>query len=168
MTSNYIFILFHYNVEIILSGQNVNNIKEYLANDHRRCDDLFAQMEAKANSSLADTKELTEAFVADMERHFQREERVVFPEFEAKTGMLNGPTEMMRQEHAQMRNLMQQFFEAIEEDNKDKFFGIAETLMILLQQHNMKEEQMLYALMQQHLSAEAEHIIGMMDSLVVE
>jgi iron-sulfur cluster repair protein YtfE (RIC family) len=40
--------------------------------------------------------------------------------------------------------------------------------MILLQQHNMKEEQMLYSMMQQHLSAEAEHIIEMMDSLIVE
>ena len=146
----------------------MNNIKEYLTNDHRRCDDVFAEMEEKASSSLSDAKELTQEFIADMEHHFQLEERVVFPEFEAKTGMLNGPTEMMRQEHSQMRNLMQQFLEAIENDDKDKFFGLSETLMILLQQHNMKEEQMLYSMMQQHLSAEAEHIIEMMDSLIVE
>jgi hemerythrin-like domain-containing protein len=146
----------------------VNNIKEYLTNDHRRCDDVFAEMEEKASSSLSDAKELTQEFIADMEHHFQLEERVVFPEFEAKTGMLNGPTEMMRQEHSQMRNLMQQFLETIENDDKDKFFGLSETLMILLQQHNMKEEQMLYSMIQQHLSVEAEHIIEMMDSLVVK
>jgi hemerythrin-like domain-containing protein len=103
-----------------------------------------------------------------MERHFQREERVMFPEFENKTGMLNGPTEMMRQEHAQMRNLMSQLLEAIETNDKDKFFGLSETLMILLQQHNMKEEQMLYTMAQQHLSAEAPRIVEMMDSLIVE
>jgi hemerythrin-like domain-containing protein len=125
-------------------------------------------MEAKANDSLADAKELTQEFVADMERHFQREERVMFPEFETKTGMLNGPTEMMRQEHTQMRNLMAKLMEAIENDDKDKFFGLSETLMILLQQHNMKEEQMLYTMAQQHLSADAQRIVAMMDSLIVE
>jgi len=146
----------------------MSSIKEYLTNDHRACDEVFAQMEEKANNSLVDAKEITQSFVADMERHFQREERVMFPEFETKTGMLNGPTEMMRQEHSQMRNLMQQLLGAIENDDKDKFFGLSETLMILLQQHNMKEEQMLYTMAQQHLSADAKRIVEMMDSLVVE
>jgi len=146
----------------------VSSIKEYLTNDHRACDEVFAQMEEKANNSLSDAKELTEAFIADMERHFQREERVMFPEFESKTGMVNGPTEMMRQEHSQMRNLMQQLLGAIENSDKDKFFGLSETLMILLQQHNMKEEQMLYTMAQQHLSADADRIVEMMDSLIVE
>ncbi len=146
----------------------MSNIKEYLTNDHRRCDEVFAQMEEKANTSLTDAKALAEEFVADMEHHFQMEERVMFPEFEAKTGMTMGPTEMMRQEHAQMRNLLGQLNEAIDNNDKDKFFGLSETLMILLQQHNMKEEQMLYTMAQQHLSAEAERIVEMMDSLIVE
>ena len=146
----------------------MSSIKEYLTNDHRRCDEVFAKMEEKANASLTDAKELAEEFVADMEHHFQMEERVMFPEFEAKTGMTMGPTEMMRQEHSQMRNLMAQLSEAIENNDKDKFFGLSETLMILLQQHNMKEEQMLYTMAQQHLSAEAERIVEMMDSLIVE
>ncbi|WP_457746739.1 hemerythrin domain-containing protein [Sulfurimonas sp.] len=146
----------------------MSSIKDYLTNDHRQCDEIFAQMEAKAASSLTDAKEITQEFVKDMERHFQREERVMFLEFENKTGMTQGPTEMMRQEHTQMRNLMSQLLEAIENNNKDKFFGLSETLMILLQQHNMKEEQMLYSMAQQHLSAEAPRIIEMMDSLIVE
>jgi len=112
----------------------MQTIKEYLTDDHRRCDDVFAQMEAKAGDSLAEAKALAVAFVADMEHHFQMEERVMFLEFEQKTGMTQGPTAMMRQEHMQMRGLMQQLLEAIEESNSDKFFGTSETLMILLQQ----------------------------------
>ncbi len=146
----------------------MSSIKEYLTNDHRRCDDVFAKMEEQAHNSLLDAKELTQEFIANMERHFQMEERVMFLEFETKTDMTMGPTEMMRQEHSQMRNLMSQLLEAIENDDKDKFFGLSETLMILLQQHNMKEEQMLYAMAQQHLSAESDRIVEMMDSLVVE
>jgi len=146
----------------------MSTIKEYLTNDHRKCDEVFAAMEEKAGSSLVDAKELAEEFVADMERHFQMEERVMFLEFETKTGMTQGPTAMMRQEHSQMRALMLQLLEAINDENKDRFFGTSETLMILLQQHNMKEEQMLYSMAQQHLSAESDRIVDMMDSLVVE
>ena len=146
----------------------MSTIKEYLTSDHRRCDDIFAAMEEKASNSLIDTKEIAKEFIADMEHHFQMEERVMFLEFETKTGMTQGPTAMMRQEHTQMRSLMTQMCEAIDANNKDKFFGLSETLMILLQQHNMKEEQMLYPMAEQHLSTESKQIVSMMDSLVVE
>ena len=146
----------------------MSNIKEYLTGDHRRCDDAFAEMEREASQSLVDAVEVTKEFIADMERHFQMEERVMFLEFERKTGMTMGPTEMMRQEHSQMRNLMSQLVEAAQNNNKDKFFGLSETLMILMQQHNMKEEQMLYTMAQQHLGAESENIVAMMDSLIIE
>ncbi|MEA2099853.1 MAG: hemerythrin domain-containing protein [Campylobacterota bacterium] len=143
-------------------------IKEYLSSDHSRCDELFAKMEEMATKSLSDAKESCIEFQKETERHFQMEERVMFLEFETKTGMTQGPTAMMRQEHIQMRSLMTQMCEAIDADNKDKFFGLSETLMILLQQHNVKEEQMLYPMAQQHLMAESDRIVSMMDSLIVE
>ena len=146
----------------------MSTIKEFLSTDHSRCDEIFANMEEKAGESLAAARELCEEFKNETERHFQMEERVMFLEFEAKTGMTQGPTAMMRQEHIQMRTLMSQMLEAIDADNKDKFFGLSETLMILLQQHNMKEEQMLYPMAQQHLAAESDRIVSMMESLIVE
>jgi len=146
----------------------MSTIKEYLTNDHRRCDELFASMEEVANDSLSNAKEITKEFVEASEHHFQMEERVMFAEFEQKTGMTEGPTAMMRHEHTQMRSLMKQLLESIESNDKDKFFGTSETLMILLQQHNMKEEQMLYTMAQQHLSAESDRIIDMMESMIVE
>ncbi|MBU0720093.1 hemerythrin domain-containing protein [bacterium] len=146
----------------------MSTIKEYLTADHARCDELFASMEEKAAKSLASAKETCQEFVDATERHFQMEERVMFLEFETKTGMTQGPTAMMRHEHLQMRSLMKQMLEAIEADNKDKFFGLTETLMILMQQHNMKEEQMLYTMAQQHLSADSQRIVEMMDSMIVE
>ena len=146
----------------------MKTIKDFLSADHRRCDEIFAEMENKASNSLADAKEICESFINETEKHFQMEERVMFVEFETKTGMTQGPTAMMRQEHTQMRGLMAQLLEAINNDNKDNFFGLTETLMILLQQHNMKEEQMLYPMAQQHLGAESERIVDMMDSIVVQ
>jgi len=146
----------------------MSTIKEYLTLDHRKCDELFADMEYKASISLADAKEIVEKFVAQTERHFQLEERIVFEEFEQKTGMTQGPTQIMRHEHSQVRNLMKELLDAISQNNKDKFFGTSETLMILMQQHNMKEEQMLYPLVQQHLDDDSDRIIEIMKTLVVE
>ncbi len=146
----------------------MSTIKEFLAADHTKCDEIFADMEAKAMESLDSAKDACDTFIQETEHHFQMEERVMFLEFETKTGMTQGPTAMMRHEHTQMRGLMTQMREALEANNKDKFFGTTETLMILLQQHNMKEEQMLYPMAQQHLSAESDRIIDMMNSMVVE
>ncbi|OIP56426.1 MAG: hemerythrin HHE cation-binding protein [Helicobacteraceae bacterium CG2_30_36_10] len=146
----------------------MSTIKEYLTEDHRKCDELFALMEESAAKSLEDAKEVCAEFMSETERHFQMEERVMFLEFENKTGMTQGPTAMMRHEHDQVRALMKQMEEARASGNKDKFFGLSETLMILMQQHNMKEEQMLYPMAQQHLSADSDRIIDMMNAIVVE
>lgn len=146
----------------------MSSIKEYLTDDHRRCDEIFAQMEEAAVKSLDDAKKLCLEFIEASERHFQMEEKVMFVEFEVKTGMTQGPTQMMRMEHTQMRALMQDMLAALENGDKDKFFGYSETLMILLQQHNMKEEQMLYTMAQQHLGAESDRIVDMMSSIIVD
>lgn len=146
----------------------MSTIKEYLSADHKRCDELFASMEDAVASSIDSSKEAFELFAGETERHFQMEERVMFLEFENKTGMTQGPTAMMRMEHTQMRNLINDMGKAIDDGNKDKFFSNSETLMILMQQHNMKEEQMLYTMAQQHLSADSDRIVDMMQSMVVE
>jgi hemerythrin-like domain-containing protein len=146
----------------------MSTIKEYLSQDHSRCDELFAKMEDAVADSIDSSKDAYEVFAEATERHFQMEERVMFLEFEQKTGMTQGPTEMMRQEHTQMRALLGEMGKAIDSKDTDKFFGNSETLMILMQQHNMKEEQMLYTMAQQHLSAESDRIVDMMGSMVVE
>ncbi|MDX9813602.1 MAG: hemerythrin domain-containing protein [Sulfurimonas sp.] len=146
----------------------MSSIKDFLSEDHSRCDELFALMEESASGDLSGATEAFKEFRDATERHFQMEERVMFLEFEQKTGMTQGPTQVMRHEHSQMRNLLAEMQKALDENNKDKFFGNSETLMILMQQHNMKEEQMLYTMAQQRLSAEAPRVVEMMKSMVVE
>ena len=136
------------------------SIKTFLTQDHRDCDELFALAEEAVNNQSDNAKEVTQKFIDDLYHHFDMEEKVMFEAFEQKTGMTQGPTAMMRMEHAQMRRLCEDLIQATAD--KNKFFGISETLMILMQQHNMKEEQMLYTMAQQHLSADADEIIRRM------
>jgi hemerythrin-like domain-containing protein len=58
--------------------------------------------------------------------------------------MTSGPTEVMRGEHRQMRDLLGQMKGALASKDSDAFGGAADTLLILMQQHNMKEENILY------------------------
>ncbi len=140
----------------------MSNIKDYMTQDHRDCDEIFSQMEEAVANKSDDAISKFEEFYDALTNHFKMEEMVLFPQFEQKTGMIQGPTQVMVMEHEQMRGLLSQMVEAIGAKDDDKFFGLSETLMILMQQHNMKEEQMLYTMIQQHLGSDADHIITQM------
>jgi len=144
----------------------MSNIKDFMTQDHRDCDEVFSQMEEAVANNSDDAIAKFEAFYDDLTNHFKMEEMVLFPQFEQKTGMTQGPTQVMVMEHEQMRGLLSQMVEAIGAKDNDKFFGLSETLMILMQQHNMKEEQMLYTMIQQHLGGDADHLITQMRTVV--
>jgi hemerythrin-like domain-containing protein len=128
------------------------SIKQFMAQDHRDCDLLFAKAEnAAAKDDWAAASQAFNEFVQAMERHLGIEEQVLFPAFEEETGVLTGPTEMMRMEHDQMRTLFAEMKDAMKQQNSDDYLGEAETLLIMMQQHNMKEEQILYNIMDQRL-----------------
>ena len=59
----------------------------------------------------------------------------------------------MRMEHQQMRGLLAQIEDAIERQDTDTVLEGWETLMILMQQHNLKEGCILYPIADQHLGA---------------
>ncbi len=131
-------------------------ISQYLINEHRECDNLFAKAEAAAaKGDFALTKEEFLKFADETLLHFKKEEEEFFPKFEEITGSSDGPTMVMKYEHDQVRGLFGKMAQAIENENKDTFLSLAESLMILLQQHNMKEEQMLYAMADRVLSPDA-------------
>ncbi len=137
-------------------------ISTYMSQEHRHCDDLFAAAENAA--SAGDWSAATpawDAFCRELENHLQREEQLLFPAFEARTGNTQGPTAVMRQEHQQMRALVNQMADALSAQDADSFIGAADTLQILISQHNMKEEQVLYPMTDQVL-ADAETLVESM------
>ncbi len=143
-----------------------DTIKSFLTQDHRDCDEEFANMEnAVSSGNWEKAKESFEKFVADLQIHFDMEEKIMFPAFENKTGMCCGPTQVMRMEHAQMKSVITQMREDIISKNSSHFFGLSESLMMLMQQHNMKEEQMLYSMADTHLQEECSLIVEQMKAL---
>ena len=121
---------------------------------HKHCDDIFADAEsACGNGDWEAGGKLFALLQSQLEAHFSSEEELLFPAFEAATGMTSGPTEVMRGEHRQMRDLLGQMSSGLAELDGDAFSGAAETLLILMQQHNMKEENILYPMCDNALGA---------------
>ncbi|MDI6750569.1 MAG: hemerythrin domain-containing protein [Rhodocyclaceae bacterium] len=135
------------------------SLTEPLRHHHQYCDDLFVSAEnavragdwARAGLALS-------AFLAAMEAHFTTEEETLFPAFETATGMSMGPTRMMRHEHAQMRELFKQMEAACAVQDAEAYAGAADTLLVMMQQHNMKEENILYPMCDQRLVAETDSL----------
>ncbi len=141
----------------------MTTIAEFLAAEHRGCDEVFAAAEDAANEGdLSRCRADFQEFCKVMEQHFRREEEVLFPAFEQASGNAMGPTRVMRLEHQQMRDTFDEMNNALASGDLEEFLGQAETLLILMQQHNIKEEQMLYPMCDRFLGAAAGSVIQAM------
>jgi iron-sulfur cluster repair protein YtfE (RIC family) len=143
----------------------MNSLSQFMTQDHEHCDTLFADAEnavAQANWQLATSS--FQAFRNDTLRHFAREEDVLFPAFETRTGMSGGPTFVMRSEHAQVRDALNAMEQALETQDSQTYLGLSETLLMLMRQHNLKEEQILYPMMDQALGGEADALLSDMQN----
>ena len=142
----------------------MKSISEYLTAEHRHCDVLFAEAEAVLTES--DTTAAQEAFRIfnkEMESHLQKEENIMFPIFEEGSGSyMSGPTRIMRMEHGQMRRLFEDIEAALDKKDVSTCAGLLETLLMVMQQHNIKEEQMLYQMADNMLESHEDILRQMM------
>lgn len=141
----------------------MTSITEYLSSDHKRCDDLFASAETNASQNKWEEAQANlKEFITALERHFGMEEKVLFPEFENVTGSTQGPTNVMRMEHQQMRSILEMLQDSANRCSTDDFLGYSETLNTMMQQHNMKEESILYVMTDRVLAGRQDEIIKTM------
>ncbi len=120
-------------------------ISRSMTDDHRHCDDLFVELERVIISrdwERADA--LSKQFEQAMEHHFSIEENHLFPAIQQASMQTSGPVRVMTMEHDQMRYLISSLMSAIAEQSKRQALGVIETLLVMMQQHNLKEEQILY------------------------
>lgn len=132
------------------------SLADFFTQDHRDCDARWADVE-----ELLDTLDIESArpawqkFDAGMRRHLAMEEEVLFPAFDLRSGMAGGgPVAMMKMEHQQMRGLLDQIGEAMANGDAREALDIGDTLLMLIQQHNVKEEGMLYPMAENMLAQE--------------
>lgn len=129
--------------------------QQTLTEQHRACDAQFAKIEQAAHrGDWAAATAAAQAFVDDTEAHFAYEEQTLFPALEAAMPMAAGPTSVMRSEHAQMREMFEGLREAVAQQDAAALADSVETLLLVVQQHNAKEENVLYPMADRTLSTD--------------
>jgi hemerythrin-like domain-containing protein len=147
-----------------LTGACMTGIASTMAGHHATCDDLFAAALAKATQGNWDETVFGFARFRDQfERHIGREETVLFPAFELTTGSQTGPTALKRQEHNRKRALLAQIELALKAHDQEGDEGYASTLLIMMQQHNLKEENVLYPMFDAIMADRAGELVSRLD-----
>ncbi len=133
-----------------------SGLMSYFQHDHRRCDTLWAELEAAGDDAeLAVVTQQWATFSGAMRRHFKMEEEVMFPAFQQATGMFGGgPVEVMKMEHEQMRALLDQMDKLAAGGDIEALRDQGDTLLMVIQQHNSKEEGILYPMAEQSLASQ--------------
>lgn len=145
----------------------MNTISGHLTKDHKHCDDTFFRAEACVNASQWDHAEICfRQFCDALEQHFAMEEKILFEAFEHATGNTIGPTAVMRNEHQQIRAQAKLLHDALKQRNAEIVLGHFDTLNILMHQHNLKEESVLYVMADRLLSGQQDVIVNAMNELL--
>ncbi len=139
----------------------MENISTTLTRDHRGCDSLIAATEEAVEKRHWDEADsLFSDFVTNMEHHLGKEEEVIFPALEQKMGTGMGPVQVMRKEHEDMRRLFGEIREDIARQQAEHCLGLSDALLMLMQQHNLKEENVLYPMADRMLAGEQAELMA--------
>ena len=130
----------------------LRGVSDALGWDHDRLDALeVAAMEAWGAGETPAAARLHLRFVFGLLRHIRFEESVLFPEFERVSGMPDhGPTEVMRVEHRAIEALLEDLRKAVASGVPPAEATRAD-LRALLHGHNVKEENVLYPMLDRAL-----------------
>lgn len=130
-----------------------DSIQVFFEQDHNRLDELLKRFHDLKRSDFVNAKACFVEFKFGLQRHIVWEEDILFPTWEASTGMEGGPTAVMRAEHRQIGQALEAVHQkVIAQDPKSDHEEQA--LRNLLTTHNQKEERILYPAIDSVLTAQ--------------
>jgi hemerythrin-like domain-containing protein len=123
----------------------MDTVTAYLSWDHDRLDALLETATRYAwDARWADARQAFGEFDKGLDRHIRLEEEVLFPLFEARTGIEGGPTAVMRAEHREIRQGLALMRGGIAAEDAAVYEEGLTFLRSVLPDHNSKEEHVLY------------------------
>lgn len=140
-----------YRIEIRRRNAAVpRDVSEFLGWDHHRLAGILAEVSRLVgNGAHADAPPLFAEFACGLNWHIDAEEITLFPAFEEKTGIFEGPTAVLRDEHRQIRRTMDEVADALRASDVAAAARAISALDDILGEHNIKEEQILYPMTDQ-------------------
>lgn len=121
-------------------------LAKILGREHHDLDALLAvSKSATAGGDIARASATFAEFRSGFERHIDAEEQVLFPAVERVVGATaDGPLAVMRQEHAELRRIMQEVATALEGAGRAGLATLFAALTARIYTHNGKEERIVY------------------------
>lgn len=121
------------------------DVTTYLSWDHDRLDAILADVCLRVDAGkLQEAEASYREFLTGLTRHIRLEEELVFPLFEARTGVTGGPTAVMRAEHREIERALEMMKDGLAQKSADAFREGLRFLRSVLPDHNAKEEHVLY------------------------
>ncbi len=125
--------------------QRFPSVTTYLCWDHDRLSTLLADVTAEVEAGrLEEARQAFRRWEEGFTRHLRIEEELLFPLFEAKAGIVAGPTETMREEHREARRAASMMREGLGRRDAEAYREALCFLRSILPGHTSKEERLLY------------------------
>lgn len=119
-------------------------ISESMTENYRQCNLLFSKTKAFiTQDDWEQGRPAFDQFRNAMKQHFSMGEVILFPNLEQCTGQTLSATSVLMKEHARMRQLLSDMEEALAREDRDRYLGFAKNLMVTIQQHITKVDQIL-------------------------
>jgi iron-sulfur cluster repair protein YtfE (RIC family) len=129
-------------------GSGFDSVTAYLGWEHGRLDEALRSVSsAVERGRFADAAAVYEELELGLLRHMRIEEELLFQVFEARSGMVNGPTEVMRDEHRQVRTALGLMRRGLLRTDAGAYGEGLRFFDSLLPDHNAKEEHILYPIL---------------------
>lgn len=122
-----------------------DSVTTYMSWDHDRLDAILRDVNLKVDAGrMAQARQAYREFEQGLARHIRIEEELLFPLFEVRTGVVAGPTAVMRAEHREIERALEIMREGLEKGDPSAFRDGLRFLREVLPDHNTKEEHVLY------------------------
>lgn len=147
----------------------MESISSYMEEDHDLIDGIAERAVAAAQASdwAALEREGSE-FLRRLRRHIEMEEQLLFPAFEQRTGMTeSGPSVVMRMEHEQMQPILARMEQAVASRDGSAYRQASDALLQTLVPHNVKEEQMMYPMLDRAMGADAQALVAQVKAMAI-
>lgn len=129
----------------MVQGQGFRDVTAYLSWDHHRLAVLLSDAELRVEAGDFDGAiARCWEFERGLARHMRLEEDVLFPLFEARSGLVGGPTASLRTEHREIERAVVLLREGLDRHDDEAFHDALSFLRASLQGHNSKEEHILF------------------------
>jgi hemerythrin-like domain-containing protein len=128
-------------------------VSSFFTHDHDELDNYFVKFQQLKRTDYPLAKQFFKQFKFGLQRHIVWEEEFLFPLFEQATGIVDGPTQVMRDEHRQIEAAMEAIHKKVQKSDPDSD-DLDRALLSILKLHNDKEEHVLYPAIDQAATQE--------------